>query len=136
MHVTPLVWWLTIGLTTALLIFDVFVVGRRPMMTTSNSRTAEVMPMVSHHTRGDTSISFPPDWDAARRQAPCSYCGSGGLFRHFFVADDPGPGYPFCSGPTVMTRTSRRNTPLQRGGVSQKEGLLTKPVGSAPVNRR
>jgi tellurite resistance protein TerC len=30
MHVTPLVWWLTIGLTTALLIFDVLVVGRRP----------------------------------------------------------------------------------------------------------
>ncbi|MBO9522605.1 MAG: TerC family protein [Nocardioidaceae bacterium] len=30
MHVTPLVWWLTIGLTTALLLFDVFVVGRRP----------------------------------------------------------------------------------------------------------
>ncbi|HET7683610.1 MAG TPA: TerC family protein [Marmoricola sp.] len=30
MHVTPLVWWLTIGITTAILIFDVFVVGRRP----------------------------------------------------------------------------------------------------------
>lgn len=30
MHVTPLVWWLTIGLTTALLLFDVLVVGRRP----------------------------------------------------------------------------------------------------------
>lgn len=30
MHVTPLVWWLTIGLTTALLIFDVVVIGRRP----------------------------------------------------------------------------------------------------------
>ena len=29
MHVTPLVWWLTIGLTTALLIFDVVVIGRR-----------------------------------------------------------------------------------------------------------
>ena len=29
MHVTPLVWWLTIGLTSALLIFDVVVVGRR-----------------------------------------------------------------------------------------------------------
>jgi tellurite resistance protein TerC len=30
MHVTPLAWWLTIGLTTALLIFDVVVIGRRP----------------------------------------------------------------------------------------------------------
>ncbi|MCZ4499945.1 MAG: TerC family protein, partial [Marmoricola sp.] len=30
MHVTPLVWWLTIGLTSALLLFDVLVVGRRP----------------------------------------------------------------------------------------------------------
>ncbi|MFL6154685.1 MAG: TerC family protein, partial [Marmoricola sp.] len=30
MHVTPLVWWLTIGLTTALLLFDVIVIGRRP----------------------------------------------------------------------------------------------------------
>jgi tellurite resistance protein TerC len=29
MHVTPLVWWLTIGLTSALLVFDVVVVGRR-----------------------------------------------------------------------------------------------------------
>jgi tellurite resistance protein TerC len=29
MHVTPLAWWLTIGLTTALLVFDVVVVGRR-----------------------------------------------------------------------------------------------------------
>ncbi|RNL81299.1 TerC family protein [Nocardioides marmorisolisilvae] len=29
MHVTPLVWWLTIGLTSALLIFDVVVIGRR-----------------------------------------------------------------------------------------------------------
>ncbi|HET9501366.1 MAG TPA: TerC family protein [Marmoricola sp.] len=30
MHVTPLVWWLTIGITTAILLFDVFIVGRRP----------------------------------------------------------------------------------------------------------
>lgn len=30
MDVSPLVWWLTIGLTSALLIFDVVVVGRRP----------------------------------------------------------------------------------------------------------
>lgn len=30
MHVTPLVWWLTIGVTLAILIFDVFVIGRRP----------------------------------------------------------------------------------------------------------
>ncbi|MGO4258709.1 TerC/Alx family metal homeostasis membrane protein [Marmoricola sp. RAF53] len=30
MHVTPLVWWLTIGITTAILLFDVIVVGRRP----------------------------------------------------------------------------------------------------------
>src|SRR5690349_10632754 len=29
MHVTPLAWWLTIGLTTALLLFDVVVIGRR-----------------------------------------------------------------------------------------------------------
>jgi len=29
MHVTPLAWWLTIGLTSALLIFDVVVIGRR-----------------------------------------------------------------------------------------------------------
>jgi tellurite resistance protein TerC len=29
-HVSPLVWWLTIGITTALLLFDVFVIGRRP----------------------------------------------------------------------------------------------------------
>ncbi|MCW2787041.1 MAG: Integral rane protein TerC [Marmoricola sp.] len=30
MHVSPLVWCLTIGLTTALLVFDVVVIGRRP----------------------------------------------------------------------------------------------------------
>ncbi len=30
MHVTPLVWWLTIGITTAILLFDVIVVGRKP----------------------------------------------------------------------------------------------------------
>ncbi|MFL6156024.1 MAG: TerC family protein [Marmoricola sp.] len=29
MHVTPLAWWLTIGITTALLVFDVVVIGRR-----------------------------------------------------------------------------------------------------------
>jgi len=29
-HVSPLVWWLTIGVTSALLVFDVFVIGRRP----------------------------------------------------------------------------------------------------------
>ncbi|MCW2855915.1 MAG: TerC family protein [Marmoricola sp.] len=30
MHVSPLVWWLTIGITSALLLFDVIVIGRRP----------------------------------------------------------------------------------------------------------
>ena len=30
MHVTPLVWWLTIGITMAILLFDVIVVGRKP----------------------------------------------------------------------------------------------------------
>ncbi|HEX4688328.1 MAG TPA: TerC family protein [Nocardioides sp.] len=30
MHVTPLVWWVTILVTTAILLFDVFVIGRRP----------------------------------------------------------------------------------------------------------
>jgi tellurite resistance protein TerC len=30
MHVTPTVWWVTIGVTTAFLIFDVFIIGRRP----------------------------------------------------------------------------------------------------------
>src|SRR5215207_1859301 len=30
MHVSPLVWWLTIGITTALLLIDVLVIGRRP----------------------------------------------------------------------------------------------------------
>jgi tellurite resistance protein TerC len=30
MHVTPLAWWLTIGITTAVLLFDVVVIGRRP----------------------------------------------------------------------------------------------------------
>jgi len=30
MDVSPLVWWLTIGVTSALLLFDVVVVGRRP----------------------------------------------------------------------------------------------------------
>ena len=30
MHVSPLVWWLTIGITTVLLLVDVFVIGRRP----------------------------------------------------------------------------------------------------------
>ena len=30
MHVSPLVWWLTIGITTVLLVIDVFVIGRRP----------------------------------------------------------------------------------------------------------
>jgi len=29
-HVSPLVWWLTIGITTALLLVDVLVIGRRP----------------------------------------------------------------------------------------------------------
>jgi tellurite resistance protein TerC len=29
-HVSPLVWWLTIGITTVLLVVDVFVIGRRP----------------------------------------------------------------------------------------------------------
>jgi tellurite resistance protein TerC len=29
-HVTPLVWWLTIGITTAVLLYDVVVIGRRP----------------------------------------------------------------------------------------------------------
>ena len=30
MHVVPYVWWLTIGITSALLLFDVIVIGRRP----------------------------------------------------------------------------------------------------------
>ena len=30
MHVTPLVWWVTILVTSAILIFDVVVIGRRP----------------------------------------------------------------------------------------------------------
>ena len=30
MHVSPLVWWLTISITTALLLVDVLVIGRRP----------------------------------------------------------------------------------------------------------
>jgi tellurite resistance protein TerC len=30
MHVTPLVWWITILVTSAILIVDVFVIGRRP----------------------------------------------------------------------------------------------------------
>ena len=30
MHVSPLVWWLTIGVTTAVLLFDIFIIGRRP----------------------------------------------------------------------------------------------------------
>src|SRR3954465_13848443 len=30
MHVAPWVWWLTIGLTVAILAVDVFVLGRRP----------------------------------------------------------------------------------------------------------
>jgi tellurite resistance protein TerC len=30
MHVSPWVWWLTIGVTTTFLIFDVFIIGRRP----------------------------------------------------------------------------------------------------------
>src|ERR1700750_642411 len=30
MDVSPLVWWLTIGITTAVLIVDVVVIGRRP----------------------------------------------------------------------------------------------------------
>ena len=30
MHVTPLVWWLTIGITVAVLVIDIFVIGRRP----------------------------------------------------------------------------------------------------------
>ena len=30
MDVSPLVWWLTIGITTAVLLFDIFVLGRRP----------------------------------------------------------------------------------------------------------
>ncbi|MCW2868664.1 MAG: TerC family protein [Marmoricola sp.] len=30
MDVSPLVWWLTIGVTTAILLFDILVIGRRP----------------------------------------------------------------------------------------------------------
>lgn len=30
MHVSPLVWWLTIGITTVLLVVDVVIIGRRP----------------------------------------------------------------------------------------------------------
>ena len=30
MDVSPLVWWLTIGITTAVLLFDIIVIGRRP----------------------------------------------------------------------------------------------------------
>ncbi len=30
MHVTPLVWWITIGVTTVLMAIDLFVIGRRP----------------------------------------------------------------------------------------------------------
>jgi tellurite resistance protein TerC len=30
MHVSPLVWWLTIGVTVAVLVFDIFIIGRRP----------------------------------------------------------------------------------------------------------
>jgi tellurite resistance protein TerC len=30
MHVTPLVWWITILVTSGILLFDVFVIGRRP----------------------------------------------------------------------------------------------------------
>ena len=30
MHVTPLVWWITLLVTSAILLFDVFVIGRRP----------------------------------------------------------------------------------------------------------
>ena len=30
MNVTPLVWWITILVTSAILVFDVFVIGRRP----------------------------------------------------------------------------------------------------------
>jgi tellurite resistance protein TerC len=30
MHVTPLVWWITILVTSAILLFDVFYIGRRP----------------------------------------------------------------------------------------------------------
>ena len=30
MHVSPLVWWVTIGVTLAVLLFDVVVIGRRP----------------------------------------------------------------------------------------------------------
>ena len=30
MEVSPLVWWLTIGITTAVLLFDVLIIGRRP----------------------------------------------------------------------------------------------------------
>lgn len=30
MHVSPLVWWLTIGITTVLLVVDVLIIGRRP----------------------------------------------------------------------------------------------------------
>jgi tellurite resistance protein TerC len=29
-HVTPLVWWITVLVTSAILVFDVFVIGRRP----------------------------------------------------------------------------------------------------------
>ncbi|MFD7075502.1 TerC family protein, partial [Nocardioides sp. NPDC059952] len=30
MDVSPLIWWLTIGIASAVLLFDVLVIGRRP----------------------------------------------------------------------------------------------------------
>ena len=95
--------------------------GRRPMTTMSTSRTALVMPIVSHQVSGDTSMlraSGP-----VRAHATYDACGcllSGGLFRRIVATDGPGSG-PMSCGQTVMTRPPRRNTPLQRVPSSQTQ---------------
>ena len=49
--------------------------GRRPMTTTSKSRTSVVMPIVSHHTRGDTSMHSSGLGARVLAERPCDRSG-------------------------------------------------------------
>src|SRR6478609_9656896 len=82
--------------------------GRRPMTTMSTSRTALVMPIVSHQVSGDTSMSRASGPVPAH--ATYDACGchlSGGLFRRIVATDDPGSG-PRCCGPDRDDETAAK----------------------------
>ena len=91
-----------------------------------------VMPIVSHHTRGDTSmLCLRTGFLRARAAARAGCLLSGGLFRRCVATDDPGSDL-FARGLTVVTRSPRRNTPLQRRAVSQTWA----PLRNGPAARR